>query len=37
MKLINVSFCGEKSPNGQSNNGAVTCKLATKKKEQKNC
>lgn len=32
MKFINVSFCGEKSPNGESNNGATTCKLEKTKK-----
>jgi len=32
MKLINVSFCGKKSPNGESNNGVAICKLEKKKK-----
>jgi trans-2-enoyl-CoA reductase len=35
MKFINVFFCGEKSPYGESNNGATTCKLENNKKKQK--
>jgi len=35
MKFINVSFCGEKLPNDESNNGATTYKMEKNKKTKK--